>query len=170
MMRGIVKPYTARMTAAVVAVLAAIALWVLAPPAMAEEPTTMYVLVEEGSCLRVHERASMGSGVCMRLDRGDELTVYDVDKYGWAEISRAGDPGYCRIEYLSNQPPTDPTEYVTNAGKVNVRKTPGGDMVRKLERGETVTVTGWMTDKDGTEWANIGDGYVMAEFLEASEQ
>lgn len=170
MMRGIVKPYTARMTAAALAVLAAIALWILAPPAMAEDPTTMYVLVEEGSCLRVHERASMGSGVCMRLDRGDELTVYDVDKYGWAEISRAGDPGYCRIEYLSDQPPTDPVEYVTNAGKVNVRKTPGGDMVRKLERGETVTVTGWMTDKDGTAWANIGEGYVMAEFLEVGGQ
>ena len=41
----------------------------------------------------------------LRLTRGDALTLYRIDADGWAEVSRAGDPGYCRAAYLCDALP-----------------------------------------------------------------
>lgn len=137
-----------------------------------ETATTMYVLVTEDSCLRVHEKPSMGSEVTIRLTRGDTVKVYTISKNGWANISRAGDPGYCRVEFLTEAPPTEPIACTATVGKLNVRVLPykSADRVRKLQKGDQVSVIGTLTGSDGTEWANIGDGFVLKKYLEESNE
>jgi uncharacterized protein YgiM (DUF1202 family) len=133
-----------------------------------DEPVTMYAVVEGDSWLNVREKPKEHAAITLRLNRGDAVKVYGIDEYGWADISRAGDPGFCRIEYLSDTAPIEPETCVTTEGKVNVRKLPGGKPVRKLARGDSVTVTCWVTDADGVTWANIGDGFVMKAYLEVA--
>ena len=132
------------------------------------QSTEMFVLVPEGEILNVRYNPKPHSDIVLKLDRGESVKVYGISDDGWADIGRAGDPGYCRIEYLTSTPPTEPADYITTVGKVNVRKVPGGKPVRSLGKGETVSVIGWVTDADGTEWANIGDGFVMKKFLEVA--
>lgn len=130
------------------------------------EPTPMYVLVSDGSWLNVRESPKPHAAITIRLTRGDQVDVYGISTDGWADIGRAGDPGYCRIEYLSDQLPTESESYTTTVGKVNVRMAPSGKMVRKLSKGAVVSVIGWVTDADGVEWANVGDGFVAKKYLQ----
>lgn len=132
------------------------------------QPTDMYVLVPDGEILMVRYNPKPHADIVLKLNRGDNVKVYGISDDGWADISRAGDPGYCRIEFLTSKPPEEPADYITTAGKVNVRKVPGGTRVRKLGNGETVSVIGWVTDADGTEWADVGDGFVMKKYLEVA--
>jgi uncharacterized protein YgiM (DUF1202 family) len=141
-------------------------------PAHADTDTA-YVLVEAGSVLNVRTHPSLGADVVFRMERGETLNVDQLDGNGWAEVSRAGDFGYCRIAYLSENPPADPQPYTATVGKLRVRTLPGGETVRKLHKGEAVAVLGWLHDADGTLWARTADGYVMGAYLapvEDSEQ
>ena len=146
-----------------------IALLMTAPGAVAEEELTAYALVNADSCLNVREAPGLNRAVVIRLDRGDAVTVLEQRTDGWAYVERAGDYGYCRMEYLTDEPPEEPEVYVTSAGKVNLRALPGGKALRKLKKGMTVTVLGWITDTDGVRWARLADGYVMADFLEPED-
>lgn len=132
------------------------------------ERKTVYVLADESSVLNVRELPRIGAEKVFEMERGETLTMDSLDKYGWACVSRAGDFGYCRVEYLTDKPPEEATVYQTTVGKLKVRDVPGGDTVRKLKNGATVMVTGWITDIDGTQWAHVEGGYVMARYLEAA--
>lgn len=137
-----------------------------AQPAEADIPSqTMYVLVDQDSWLNIRERPTLHADVTIRMERGDVLEVYSVSKDGWAEISRASDAGYCRAEYLTDTLLETPVPYLATAGKLMVRLALGGATLRRLKRGEEVAVAGWFTDPDGTRWANIGHGFVMARYL-----
>jgi len=102
----------------------------------------------------------------MRLTRGDELTLYGIGEGGWAEVCRAGDTGYCRVEYLCDDSPGDVQRLRSAVSKLKVRATPGGKVLCRLRRGEEVTVRGYLTDDTGAVWANIGIGFVKASCLE----
>lgn len=128
---------------------------------------TAYVLVHAQSWLNVRERPEADAPVTLRLTRGDQLTVCRIDAAGWAEVSRAGDPGYCRARYLCDAPPDAPVACVATTGKLNVRAAPGGRTVGRLRRGEAVAVLGTLTDDGGTCWAILPDGFVLARYLEA---
>ena len=127
---------------------------------------TAYVLVSEGSWLNIREKPKAHAPVVLRLPRGDALTLHSVSPSGWAEVSRAGDPGYCRAAYLCDDPPAPALRCLTTAGKLRVRVAPLGKVLRKLKAGVAVTVRGTLTDDAGDRWANIGSGFVLAAFLE----
>ncbi|NCB35975.1 MAG: SH3 domain-containing protein [Clostridia bacterium] len=136
------------------------------PKAAAEEDTrTVYVLVSEDSVLNVRMLPKLGADVLFCADRGDPLLVQSIQKDGWVEVSRAGDYGYCRIEYLSDEPPGEPEAYTTTVGELRLRRVPGGETLRKLDKDIPVTVLGRVTDQDGVQWARLTDGFVMARFL-----
>ncbi|MEA4927549.1 MAG: hypothetical protein VB104_02605 [Candidatus Limiplasma sp.] len=139
--------------------------------AMAEEaqPTAMYV-VGVKSWLNGRAKPERDSDVEARFTIGTEVDVYEVSGQ-WAKVA-GGETGYvwCSVDYLSSNPPdSDPQTYaVRSNGRVRVRDTPDGELVRWLEDGDTVQVQTWF---DG--WAYIGDGYVLGQWpgggLEAVE-
>lgn len=130
---------------------------------------TVYVMVAESSWLNIRERPEAHAPVTLRLTRGDELTVYRIGTDGWAEVCRAGDPGYCRAAYLCDDAPADAVRCRTAAPRLKVRAAPGGKVLRRLRQNTPLTVRGWLTDDDGARWANIGDGFVLASCLAAAE-
>jgi uncharacterized protein YgiM (DUF1202 family) len=144
---------------------ALLACLMLAAPAALADERAAYVLVEVGSVLNVRTHPRLKAEVLFVMERGEALIVDDVRQDGWAEVSRAGDFGYCRIEYLSDEPPADPQPYTTTAGKLRLRQLPNGDTVRKLGKGKQVMVTGWFTDADGVQWAKVDGGYIDADYL-----
>ena len=142
----------------------------LAAPAAQAEERTAYVVVEAGSVLNVRMNPGLSADVLFVMERGETLTIDGMRRDGWVEVSRAGDFGYCRIEYLSDAEPADPEPYVTTAGKLHVRQLPGGDSVRKLKKGVQVMVTGWLTDENGTTWARVDDGYINVAYLTPADE
>ena len=126
----------------------------------------VYVMVGEGSWLNIREKPKAHASVVMRLSRGDALTLYGIGAGGWAEVCRAGDSGYCRVEYLCDDPPGDAQRQCSAVPKLKVRATPGGKVLCRLGHGEEVTVRGRLTDDAGTVWANIGFGFLKGDCLE----
>lgn len=138
----------------------------VAPASLADDGSrTAYVLVSAKSWLNVRERPAAHAAITLRLTRGDALTVYHIDSAGWAEVSRAGDPGFCRARYLCDTPPGEPLPCVTTAGKVNLRAAPSGKAVGRLSCGQAVTVLGTLTDDQGDCWALLANGFVRARYL-----
>ena len=167
------KMFSSEKCLAAAAIIAAIlfALPLMLQPAIAEEaqPTTMYV-VNVTSWLNGREEPDKDSSVAARFTVGTDVDVYEVSG-NWAKV-KGGECGYvwCSVAYLSSTPPdAEPQGYtVRSNGRVRVRETPNGDLVRWLEAGDTVQVQSWF---DG--WAYIGDGYVIGKWpgggLEAVE-
>ncbi len=135
--------------------------------AMADEAqsTPMYVTGVK-SWLNGRAKPDRDSDVEARFTVGTEVDVYEVSGQ-WAKVA-GGETGYvwCSVEYLTSNPPdSNPQTYtVRSNGRVRVRETPDGDLVRWLEDDDTVQVQCWF---DG--WAYIGDGYIQQKYLEASE-
>ena len=135
------------------------------------QPTQMYVVdVAEDSWLNGRTQPDKDSSIEARFLLGTEVDVYEVSGQ-WARVA-GGECGYvwCSVDYLSSTPPdAEPQTYtVRSNGRVRVRETPEGDLVRWLEDGDTVQVQSWF---DG--WAYIGDGYMLGQWpggeLEAVE-
>ena len=135
--------------------------------AMAEEaqPAAMYVTGVK-SWLNGRAKPDTGSDVEARFTIGTEVDVYEVSGQ-WAKVA-GGETGYvwCSVDYLTSVPPDSARQtYTVRAnGRVRVRDTPDGDLVRWLADGDTVPVTCWFNG-----WAYIGDGYIQQKYLEASE-
>lgn len=152
-------------TAIVVAILFALPLLSLA---MAEEaqPTQMYVM-NVTSWLNGRVEPDKDSGIEARFLLGDTVDVYEVSGQ-WARVA-GGECGYvwCSVDYLASAPPdAEPQTYtVRSNGRVRVRETPDGDLVRWLEDGDTVQVQSWFEG-----WAYIGDGYVDKQYLEEASE
>ena len=111
-------------------------------------------------------RDAPGGAVIGYLYPGDAVTVLDTAQ-GWAHVQAAieAGEGYVSLDYLTDTP-GDPACYtVTGSGRVRVRTSPGGDPTGQyVHPGDSVTVTGWL---DG--WANIGEGWVDASYLEGTK-
>ncbi|MDD3212105.1 MAG: hypothetical protein PHY64_00400 [Eubacteriales bacterium] len=147
--------------------LVALLLTVTIYDAVAEtQATPMYVTVSAGSWLNGRAKPDAKSSIEARFQRGDTVDVYEVEG-SWARVA-GGEDGtvWCCIDYLSDTAPgTEPeTCTVTANGRVRVRKTPDGELVRWLQSGDSVQV---QCRVDG--WAYIGDGYVAEEYLEAAQ-
>lgn len=172
---AIMRLFTSRICIAVtaLAIMVMLAVLLIVSAANAEEvqaPTGMVVFVAEGSWLNIRERPSGDAPVTIRMELGDALDVYAVDANGWAEIGRAGDSGYCRVEYLLDSLPSEPIDYVATVNHLRVRKLPCDQSiaVRKLHKGATVSVLGFVTI-DGERWARVVDGFIMAGYLSAED-
>jgi uncharacterized protein YgiM (DUF1202 family) len=135
--------------------------------AAAENAAVMYVHVRDGTYLNGRHDPVRDSAVEMRLYRGDEVAVIGLAD-NWVQIE-GGEAGscWCCADYLADYPPDeDPPLYtVVSNGRVRVRQSPDGKTVRYVRAGDTVEVRFVI---DG--WAFLGDGYVMAEYLERSKE
>ena len=135
---------------------------------------TMWVDVAPGSHLNARSKPRTGV-IEAKLERGWAVEVAETTD-GWAAITGWGECGTCWVDvrYLSEEAPKDPTpckpeKMQTKADKVRLRAYPGGEVLRRLEKGAAVTVTGWVTH-EGAAWAQVEGGYVMAEFLEGMKK
>ncbi len=74
---------------------------------------------------------------------------------------------WCCIDYLASYKPgeTAPEYMVVSNGRVRVRKEPDGDAVRYANNGDTVEVRFVIGG-----WAYIGNGYIMADYLEVKQE
>lgn len=130
------------------------------PPVLAE---TMYAAVEPDSVLNV--RFSPSGDIEGYYERGDAVEVLSVQG-GWAAVDFGGNTFYCSADYLSSRPVDEPAACTVSAsGRVRLRDSPGGSLVRWLEPGDSVAVLSWRTE-NGVEWARTDAGYVMAAYLE----
>lgn len=128
--------------------------------------STCYVTgIPNDEYLRVRESPSIHSTEIGKLWYGDPVTIESYAD-GWAQVGRVSNEtgsGYVMVGYLTDAL-TDPLECKTTAS-VRMRDLPGGDVVKKLQKGATVTVIGVLTI-DGVEWAQTKNGWIMNEFLE----
>lgn len=155
----------------IVAFVVLAALMVLA--AKLAEAETMWVDVAPGSHLNARSKPRTGQ-IEAKLGRGQAVEVTQI-RDGWATIIGWGECYTCYVDarYLSGEAladptPCDPVRMQTGAEKVRLRAYPGGEVLRRLEKGTAVTVTGWVTHED-TAWAQVDGGYIMAEFLEEAQ-
>jgi uncharacterized protein YgiM (DUF1202 family) len=150
-------------------VIAAVLIGLLLTTATAEEtPSTKYVLVDTGSYLKIRERPEAHATVVIRMERGEALQVYGIRADGWAEVARAGDSGYCRVEFLCDALPDAPAAYTASVDKLRIRMLPSAeaDTVQKLRKGKQVEVLAFLTYED-TRWARVAGGFIMADYLSA---
>ncbi len=131
-----------------------------------DSPTQLYVTVADGSWLNGRLKPDAHSRVEARFQAGDTVDVYAVSG-SWAKVA-GGECGFvwCSLDYLSSTPPGGTPEICTvvSDGRVRVRKTPDGKLVRWLSDGDTVTVRCRVNG-----WAYVGDGYVDEQYLEVKE-
>jgi len=133
-----------------------------------ETPVTKYVLVDAGSWLNIRESPKAHAEVTVRMERGEELKVYTVGADGWVKVVRAGDGGYCRVEYLCDALPDASMVYTAAADKLRIRTLPDtkASAVKKLRKGDQVTVLAFLTVND-IQWARVSAGFIMADYLTA---
>ena len=142
------------------------AIWLMLALAWVADAETMYVHVRDGTYLNGRRDPNMQSPILMTMGRGDDVEVTSVNN-GWAEIL-GGEAGscWCCVDYLADYSPDESAALYTvvSNGRVRVRQSPDGKAVGYARNGDTVTVRFIL---DG--WAYIGEGYVMAEYLERRE-
>jgi len=155
-----------RLLPILIALVIVLAVLVVIKGSLAEEqPVTMYIAVSAGSWLNGRYAPNQHSSIEARFQSGDTVDVYEVDG-DWARVA-GGESGtvWCDIRYLSATVPGGQPETCTihSDGRVRVRKTPDGTLVRWLNDGDSVTVQCHING-----WAYIGDGYVQEQYLEVN--
>ena len=126
------------------------------------DTVTLYVHTQR-DMLNARRKPDKNSPVEMTLERGEPVEALRLQD-GWVEII-GGEAGtaWCWAAYLAEYPPGEeaPVYTVASNGKVRVRQLPDGKTIRYVRNGDTVPVRFVIGG-----WAYIGDGYVMAEFLQ----
>lgn len=167
MMRGLYPPWPKQMLLAVVLLLASVALWVFAFPAALAETGDEYTVNTAGDTLNIRDNPWVGAEVIGKLWPGDTVELIS-EADGWALVSASieAGQGYVKSDYLTLSTADKPLgNYVNSSGgRVRVRTEPGGERVRWLEAGDTVSVSRW-TDNGGKRWGFVGDGYVLGSCL-----
>ena len=163
------KGRTERTAAAIRAAAFVLALGALLLWAAAARGETMWVNVAEGSHLNARSKPRTGD-IEAKLERGTEVEVTEI-RSGWATIQGWGECWTCYVDarYLTEEKPGEeieckPVEMQTSADKVRLRECPGGDVVKRLKKGQKVTVTGWM-EHAGETWAKVDGGWLMMRYL-----
>jgi len=116
--------------------------------------------------LNIREQPKAHALITFKMERGESLKVYGISADGWAEVSRAGDSGYCRVEFLCDSLPDAPIACTTTVDKLRIRTLPSdkADTVKKLRKGKQVEVLAFLTC-DGIQWARVASGFIMADYL-----
>lgn len=162
MMRGYCRPWTGRMALVVAVLMACVALWVIAPPAMADALYTVTV----DDYVYVREQPTKASSELGTINGGEQVTGTGYQD-GWVQVAVAMEltEGWIRADLLTL---TDyPVGRYTNTsgGRVRVRAEPDGKAVGWLKAGGTVDVIRWV-DVDGVVWAVTERGYIDGRYIE----
>lgn len=144
----------------------------------------------KGNSVRIRASASTTAGVIGALNAGTEVTVLESangDGKNWYKIQLTYNgtvmTGYVSSDYVAvtetmasptTSSPTTQIGTVKGSG-INIRKEPvSGEVLCKLNSGQTVTVTEQTKGSDGTTWYKISftynmtpqSGYIRSDFVE----
>lgn len=162
MMRGYCRPWTGRMALVVAVLMACVALWLVAPPALAD---AQYTVTVSDYC-NVRELPSKESVDLGDLEAGEVVTGHDYCD-GWVQVDVDFEltQGWVREDLLTLA--DYPTGRYTNTsgGRVRIRREPGGKPCGWLKAGGTVDVIRWV-DVDGVVWAVTERGYIDGGYIE----
>lgn len=162
MMRDYCRPWTGRAALVAALLLVCIALWVVAPPALADAQYTVTV----SDWCNVREEPRKDSADAGDLYAGDTVTGIGYQS-GWVQVDASVEAGtgWVREDLLTL---TDyPIGKHTNntGGRVRLRSEPDGKATGWLKAGGTVDVIRWV-DVDGAAWAYTNRGYIDGTCLE----
>ena len=161
-------PWTGRAALVAALLLVCIALWVVAPPALADAQYT--VTVDDWCNVRaLPDKSSEDEG---DLYAGDTVTGTGYQD-GWVQVrtSVEAGTGWVRADLLTLADYPTGRYSNTSGGRVNIRKTPyvnDDNHAHWLDAGHSVEVERWV-DVSGTAWAYTNRGYVDGGYLEAAE-
>lgn len=128
---------------------------------------TYYCFAEE---VNIRETASTKMERIGYLSFGDSFEV-DYIQGDWAYSSthlteEVG--GWVYAQWLSPYAPkiVDNEKYIVNDNRVNVRETPGGRQIKRVNEGHKMIVIRLAADADGEWWAKTTEGWIMLKFLD----
>ena len=117
--------------------------------------------------LNLRAGASTESAVIGKYGWGTQVTVKSIEG-DWAQVEVGGQSGYMFAKYLGYEGATNHTCYVaTNGRGLNLRATPGGEIIASYPRGTAVTV---VSSSNG--WSKVvvdgKSGYMSSQWLSGS--
>lgn len=126
-------------------------------------PVSMSVALPDTQLLNVRTVAKRDASTYGQARGGEDVYVTSIDG-DWATIDYDGHTAYVLLKYLEITAEVDCV--VRSDGRVRVREKVGGKVDGFLHDGDKVLVKAWRYDSDGSLWARLSTGYVMANFLE----
>ena len=105
---------------------------------------------------------------------GDPIEI-DYFRGEWAYSSTVKTEdigGWVHASWLSLYMPelVEDEVYIVNHRRVNVRKSPNGEQIKRVGIGHEVIVTKFIADQNGDWWAETNEGWIMYEFLSPKEE
>lgn len=126
-------------------------------------PTGMVIALPDTQLLNVRAMPKKDASTYGQARGGEDVYVTSIDG-DWATIDYDGHTAYVLLKYLEITAEIDCV--VRSDGRVRVREKVGGKVEGFLHDGDQVLVKAWRYGSDGTLWARLSTGYVMADFLE----
>ena len=125
----------------------------------------MTVICNPDSYVNIRETPKMSGTYAGRLELGDTVETDGKRKNGFLHVinvSNEAGEGWVYAAYLTDQELwIEETGATVIRSNVRLRKTPGGEVIRMLKKGERLTVLAW-----AGLWAVTDKGFVQIEFLE----
>lgn len=129
-------------------------------------PCHMTVALSGTQLLNVRKQPKKDASAWGTYRGGDDIYVTALDG-AWAAVDYENETGYVQLRYLEIT--ANVACAIVSNGRVRVRDQPGGKVSGFYQNGEFVMVLAWRFDSEGTLWARISNGFVMADFLEPTE-
>ncbi len=129
---------------------------------------TYWAICNKSSSVNIRERPDVGEDIVGYLEFGDTIDIISIKKnWGYSNtIGNESGEGYVSMTYLSRTEPLEVNAtYVTNKGKVFLRRAPNEEKLAKLKKGKELFVYYIITDQNEIEWAQVDGGYIMLKFL-----
>jgi len=137
-------------------------------PALTEDAGQLFSVQITSGTLNIRDSPDLSGEVVGWLYPDDPVEVIGFSG-GWAHVVAAVEAGvgWVKSEYLTTKPGIGGEYANDSGGRVRVRCGVGGKAIGWIKAGKIVTVTSWAEDDEGQEWAFIGEGYVLAQYLRA---
>lgn len=123
------------------------------------------------SSLRMRSSASTSSSTVTCLDKGSALSILEtVD--GWYRVGFAGQTGYVSADYVIMDRDGVFTAYgLVNSSDVTVRSAPStdGDAVATLDKGTSLTVTGFQDGWYSVKCTYGTTGYIRSDLIDLTD-
>ena len=143
-------------------ILAMIMIILMISPAKAD-----WVMCQPDGEVRVRKKPSISSEEVARVYPMDEVVV-DKVKNGWSHVIIGCEAGEGWNDHLTGSEPEffpDGKIFIATRGKLAVRRSINGEIIKKIKKGTEVKV--FYRSED---WSVTSIGYIKSEFLEAEDE
>lgn len=136
-------------------------------PAAALADTVVVCLSDPKSTLNGRFKASLDSEVEYNMPNGEEVELISITD-GWALV-KYSEEVYCSVDYLLTEKYEEPKEAtIASNGRVKLRKSITGGVVKWLKNGSRIKVLGYIV-YNGTTWYKTKSGYVDGDYVSMDE-